>query len=375
MALITSDRAPAVTYTGERAAPPEGAMKPRVWRSIEAAGYFGRFVPDTEAKSDDELFGMQNEGMSYEEWLRHCTTQVIETEINIQLGEFTLKKRQTKQLNFEISDHPDFITVFGNIAQENPVQCAEVLTTADRSWVRLVGRRHDCMHWTEDQRTPVHANDREYPKMLKDSETWIQDILEHDGFRNKNLNNYDLLLPSAQKDSNIAVLCAYVKNEDPNVKAKKNKDRSNTLREIVVVKDPPVVHIYNVVEHGRRFFRTLIFSSDADVCMHAMEPSPVFKMDIPAFISGSADVVRTNSSHKRAFAARVLVASDLCTTVCLAAEQARSCVGVAGVDTDRVGGDHSEPDQGPRHAVVHPRPLPAGPAPVLADGRVHFLAE
>ncbi|CAM9497502.1 unnamed protein product, partial [Choristocarpus tenellus] len=35
------------------------------------------------------------------------------------------------------------------------------------------------------------------------------------------------------------------------------------LKEVVVCKDPPVVHVFDVIEHGRRFFRTLVFSSDA----------------------------------------------------------------------------------------------------------------
>ena len=45
-----------------------------------------------------------------------------------------------------------------------------------------------------------------------------------------------------------------------------SEDRQKTLKEIVVYRDPPVVHIYDVVEHGRRFYSTLVFSTDAKWC-------------------------------------------------------------------------------------------------------------
>lgn len=44
------------------------------------------------------------------------------------------------------------------------------------------------------------------------------------------------------------------------------------LKEVVVAKDPPVVHVYDVVEHGRRFYRTLAFSSDASLSLASMPP-------------------------------------------------------------------------------------------------------
>lgn len=41
-----------------------------------------------------------------------------------------------------------------------------------------------------------------------------------------------------------------------------------TLKEIVVLRNPPAVHVYNVVEHGRRFYRTLVYTSDASRSLH-----------------------------------------------------------------------------------------------------------
>ena len=47
------------------------------------------------------------------------------------------------------------------------------------------------------------------------------------------------------------------------------------LKEVVVAKDPPVVHVYDVVEYGRRFYRTLTYSSDAALSLVSRPPSGV----------------------------------------------------------------------------------------------------
>lgn len=47
------------------------------------------------------------------------------------------------------------------------------------------------------------------------------------------------------------------------------------LKEVVVAKDPPVVHVFDIVEHGRRFYRTLAFSSDAALSLVSRPPSGV----------------------------------------------------------------------------------------------------
>ena len=47
------------------------------------------------------------------------------------------------------------------------------------------------------------------------------------------------------------------------------------LKEVVVAKDPPVVHVFDVVEHGRRFYRTLAFSSEVALSLVSRPPSGV----------------------------------------------------------------------------------------------------
>lgn len=90
----------------------------REWRSLTAHNCFGRFVPDTETKEAEEAAAETSSmagsslaraeargdamaaaaaastGESFEAWLRRVTTMGVGTEINVQLGEFTMKKHR-----------------------------------------------------------------------------------------------------------------------------------------------------------------------------------------------------------------------------------------------------------------------------------------
>ena len=46
------------------------------------------------------------------------------------------------------------------------------------------------------------------------------------------------------------------------------------------------VHIYNIEEAGRRYYRSLEFSSDANFCLHSLPPSPVVIDSRPSLTCG-----------------------------------------------------------------------------------------
>lgn len=52
-----------------------------------------------------------------------------------------------------------------------------------------------------------------------------------------------------------------------------------SLREIIIIKKYNVIHYYKIVERGRQFYRTLIFSSDWRYCFYDM--SPIYPLDQP----------------------------------------------------------------------------------------------
>ena len=68
----------------------------------------------------------------------------------------------------------------------------------------------------------------------------------------------------------------------------------------MVFRDPQVVHVYNVVEYGRRFYRSLVYSSDATFCLDGTLPgAPAPHSTTPMFQAGDP--------RTEAFARRSLV--------------------------------------------------------------------
>lgn len=60
-----------------------------------------------------------------------------------------------------------------------------------------------------------------------------------------------------------------------------------TLKEVIVFRDPQVVHVYNVVEYGRRYYRHLVYSSDATFCLDGTLPgAPALHSTAPMFQAG-----------------------------------------------------------------------------------------
>ena len=69
---------------------------------------------------------------------------------------FFLRSCLKVQLGTDVQSQPEFESVFGKAAHaagpgqgqsRRSVQCAEVRHTSQRSWWRLVGRRHDVLWW------------------------------------------------------------------------------------------------------------------------------------------------------------------------------------------------------------------------------------
>ncbi|CAN0082270.1 unnamed protein product, partial [Hapterophycus canaliculatus] len=143
-----------ITLTGNRVGVSRKAdslFKDRHWQSIQRINCRGRQAPVVrQSPCRQELEG--SAALSYEEYLRRLT-QAVDTEVNTQLGEFTLRRHTMETLPRSIEDHPEFQAIFG-LAEDSSstVGCAEVLNTTRRTWLRLVGRRHDVQLWDMDTR-------------------------------------------------------------------------------------------------------------------------------------------------------------------------------------------------------------------------------
>eukprot|EP00966_Prymnesium_polylepis_P315084 7280750-Prymnesium_polylepis.1 len=266
----------------------------RHWASLLEPGHVGRFVPDTELGAQADAAERLAAATTYEEYLR-AQTQAVDTEVNVQLGEYTLKNNTLQPLGADISSSADFISVFGVSRNANPIQCVKVVQSSHRTWLRLVGQRHDVQLWDVEPRRPEAPYDRLYmdpgpeaalmpnarPRTasravgLSEGEMWINAILEP--YRKQYLHHTQLFLPEWDHTHEpFAYLSGTMYAESG----------SNCLKEVVVFRQPPTVHVYNVVSHARRFYRTLIFSSDNAFCLHDMPCTLFLHGERPRLVAG-----------------------------------------------------------------------------------------
>ena len=241
----------------------------RNWVSIEQAGlnFKGRFVPMSEYDPQRFLSGMSKESKSsFEVWLRETTTLAVNTEINVQLGEFTIKKNAARPLDQYLVDQPDFVTVFSK-TKNDIIQCADVKITSKRRWVRLVGMGYDLQLWAPDTRKPLHENKVPYNMC---GTQWIRDIV--DPWKDKVLKGISLFVSREnQAKATCAVLYGFILETVETNKGEKREQESTCLKEIVVYRYPRVMQVFNIVEHGRRWYRSIVFSSDPSFSLHDMK--------------------------------------------------------------------------------------------------------
>jgi hypothetical protein len=116
----------------------------------------GRFVPDIEHDEEQFLLSLSDATKhSFEEWLRETTTLSVNTEVNTQLGEFTVRKNITRPCDDSMTCDEDFVAAFSSLRINDVIQCADVKNTTNRKWVRLVGLGYDLQLWAPDTRRPA----------------------------------------------------------------------------------------------------------------------------------------------------------------------------------------------------------------------------
>jgi hypothetical protein len=92
-------------------------LSARSWNAMALPGCAGRYVPDTEASQLAAAIQPRPAEM-FEQWLRRVTTTAVDTEVNVQFGEFTLKKHAVRSLDHRLRRLPDFVDIFGPPSSE-----------------------------------------------------------------------------------------------------------------------------------------------------------------------------------------------------------------------------------------------------------------
>ena len=129
-------------------------------------------------------------------WFYRVCNEAVDTEIDVELGDFSVRKNRVQLVPKEFGQHPDarfaltnvLVPVDGSETSEKYAlepaslpQCAVVRRTDNVHHVRLLGQRTDLELWTPDPRdlgTEVLGWERPYPDGLLSGETWVQALLD-----------------------------------------------------------------------------------------------------------------------------------------------------------------------------------------------------
>lgn len=268
-----------VTDTGSRQAcvssnTHRGSGGGLVWSFIAGARSWGRFtqmssrllahqeVPSGEAGFSSSLPRRVDSEEPY-----ICPPQIpddveLGVEIDLQAVQLTLRSAHLQALDSVIASDLDVQGIFG----KSSMQVTIVEATEHRLWVSLTGRHHDIQYWrTPDERPCIQEFDRDYnPGELFETEQWIAPLFEpvRLAYMVKPFV-LQVCMPDAAYGADVDVACMI----GVHPKA------GGVWKEILVFKKLAMVQVFNVVSHGRRFYRVLEYTSDARYTLREMQPS------------------------------------------------------------------------------------------------------
>ena len=246
IAVLTTDAK--LTVTATPAGCPEET--PRRWASLPGPDCKGRLCPDTETEGYTAAVAAAASGeRDFEGWLQTTTRAAVGTEVNLQLGTFTMQSNERELLNSRFTAPADFSLIVGSNASQR-LQCTRVLKTAQCEQVRLMFR-HDLHYWEADHRTPRVA----FSLFCIALPDWVSEGIAR---LPKSICPAGLMFEDLSGD----IVRAQVQN-------------GSTLLEVAFFKTFQGTHVnvFRVVSHGRRFLRSILFSSSPIHCLHDLAPS------------------------------------------------------------------------------------------------------
>ena len=197
-------------------------------------------------------------------------------------------------LHASFVDFADFRSIFGAAAKPSSFQSAEVAATPQRTWLRLVHRRHELRRWVAPRPTftphpglfthPYHTFLESIASVVpfirsvsaQGKKAWLRELLEPVRLAHfPSLNLYLPPLDDAFSSGSAALLRAT------------SRDHAQH-KEVVVYRSPPRVLVFNLVEHGRRWYRVLTFCSRADCSLASLRNLPSYAEPVPVLACGDA---------------------------------------------------------------------------------------
>eukprot|EP00930_Biecheleria_cincta_P042954 TRINITY_DN29551_c0_g1_i1.p1 TRINITY_DN29551_c0_g1~~TRINITY_DN29551_c0_g1_i1.p1 ORF type:complete len:4122 (-),score=701.34 TRINITY_DN29551_c0_g1_i1:256-12621(-) len=264
----------------------------------------GNFVP-TEQVPPSGWFAAQP-GETFRQWLLRTTQGMPGTggrQISVNLGQYGAKRDGLELLPTWAVRSRDYLEAIGR----TDAHCTEREAAAHRVWKDLVSDDgFSIQRWAPDNRGPegdAHGkawfSGRVYrPENLSSAQAWIHQVLGPVQDAVPKLQGLELRLSCnvpTEADSEIwmgAIAASRRADQEETI-------GSHQLLEVRVQRQPPVVEVYNVIEHGRQFYRSLCFSSDTAWSFHSPFSNQLLLQNhhSASWSVAAGDIINTELSH------------------------------------------------------------------------------
>lgn len=188
---------------------------------------------------------------------------MLGVEIDVQMGQMTLRSKHLAALPSDIANHPDVLMIFGDATMQ-----ASLLEKAEnRQRYRLVGLNHELEFWpTEHTICPSLGDqwEREYdPSELFDSEKWIASLFEPvrtNFFNGPNPPPMQFMMPekAIPADAEVAIILGL------------HQSIGGPFKLIYLFRRLRCLHIYECVSQGREWWFSLHLTTDTRFCLREM---------------------------------------------------------------------------------------------------------
>jgi thiol-disulfide isomerase/thioredoxin len=190
---------------------------------------------------------------------------VLGVEIDIGLGQMTLRSKHLAALIPDIASHQDTLHLFGDAT----IQASTIEKTEHMQKYRLVGLNHEIEHWPTPHTVcpPLDDQwDREYdPSDLFETETWIPSLFEpvrksfFDGPRPPPMQFLMTEKPTPE-DAEVVIMLGLHQNI------------GGPWKLVYLFRRLKCIHVYECVTQGREWFFTLHMTTDLRYSLHELSP-------------------------------------------------------------------------------------------------------
>eukprot|EP01038_Epipyxis_sp_PR26KG_P004031 gene4031-5768_t len=191
---------------------------------------------------------------------------MLGVEIDVQMGQMTLRSKHLAALETNIANHPDVTLIFGDAT----MQASLIEKAEHRQRFRLVGLNHELEYWPSSHTVCPPLGDeweREYdPADLFDSERWIASLFEpvrksfFDGPSPPPMQ-FMMTEKATPDEAEVAIILGLHQNI------------GGPFKLVYLFRRLRCLHIYECVSQGREWWFSLHMTTDNRYCLRDLQPS------------------------------------------------------------------------------------------------------